>query len=548
MHVARHERNSSFHPKIVLVGYEERSKRLGSSWRLWIGSRNLSRSRDADFGILLEGSTELKPSRQKIPSLGAALFEIFSAAQSNIEEVLANSVTRNGVAVRELSEQLKYLASAIYWDASPGVVVETIAASGDPVRGFIPNNWFALPTETELKDLWLVSPFVNDGIQIILDKCALHPSRTVLVSTQESLQASSERVRSKVNARAAFFASSQQGSSAPPLESDNDYAGVTGDDLDAATQPSDYQPSGLHAKIVLARRKKGRATLWLGSANLTGRGLSGRNAEIMIRLSIPSAMGDRLASELRGMSRCFESEDVDLSETLERSRLLEATRSEMAATLKTILSYDGTSVQLTLSDWRVDLVRPDLSVEVTPLTRLAEFKSVGPSQLTAEWSGVRADEFTEFVCWKVSDNSHLPAAPISWVQRAEVKLPQGLTLDKMRERSETALLRRLGFQELCELISAELAGLPVTLRRHNSKKRSSNVSGDSLSIAPSLRLEELLRHRIRNRDGWRFEFIQKVNSVLASWENDDAAISAAQIAQLRALWEPFAVAFGTQAI
>jgi hypothetical protein len=54
----------------------------------------------------------------------------------------------------------------------------------------------------------------------------------------------------------------------------------------------------------------------------------------------------------------------------------------MAATLGAVLSYDGTSVKLEISKWMADLVPSDLHVEVAPLTRLTEFRSVDPSRLS----------------------------------------------------------------------------------------------------------------------------------------------------------------------
>jgi hypothetical protein len=257
-------------------------------------------------------------------------------------------------------------------------------------------------------------------------------------------------------------------------------------------------------------------------------------------------MADRLVSELKAMSRPFEQEQIELSDTQQRARVLETARSAIAATLKATLCYEDASVELKLSNWSpVDLVPPDLSVEVVIHTRVPEFRSVGPSQLTADWNDVRADEFTECVCWKISDNSPTPAAPISWVQKADVQLPQSVTLASLREKRDAALLRRLGFEELCDLISAELAGFPVIMPRGKRKKRREGFGGERELVPQSLRLEELLRHRIRNVDGWRPEFIQQISRAIDSWESVDEGISIDQINQLRTLWQPFAKAFGT---
>ncbi|HBO43052.1 MAG TPA: hypothetical protein DD670_03780 [Planctomycetaceae bacterium] len=59
--------------------------------------------------------------------------------------------------------------------------------------------------------------------------------------------------------------------------------------------PEPPEPRGLHAKLVL-RRGGTRARLWIGSANLTGRGMLGPNAEVLAELDIPETIANALAT------------------------------------------------------------------------------------------------------------------------------------------------------------------------------------------------------------------------------------------------------------
>ena len=93
-----HER--SWHPKIALVAYN--CPKGETRWKLWIGSRNLTRSQDLDAGVLLDGSEKRAKGRVRLPGVGA----------------LGGSLAR--CASREDADDISEQLEAIWWDAPDG--------------------------------------------------------------------------------------------------------------------------------------------------------------------------------------------------------------------------------------------------------------------------------------------------------------------------------------------------------------------------------------------------------------------------------------------
>ena len=94
------ERLRSWHPKIALVAYD--CPRGETRWKLWIGSRNLTRSQDLDAGILLEGSEKRGKGRVRLQGVGA----------------LGATLARH--ASREDTDTLAAELELIWWDAPDG--------------------------------------------------------------------------------------------------------------------------------------------------------------------------------------------------------------------------------------------------------------------------------------------------------------------------------------------------------------------------------------------------------------------------------------------
>ena len=62
------ERVGSWHPKIALVAYDVPKGQ--TRWKLWIGSRNLTRSQDLEVGVLLDGHAKGGKGRMRLEGIG----------------------------------------------------------------------------------------------------------------------------------------------------------------------------------------------------------------------------------------------------------------------------------------------------------------------------------------------------------------------------------------------------------------------------------------------------------------------------------------------
>lgn len=112
------ERSNSWHPKAALICYEdEKSYRF---WRLWIGSRNLTTSRDLDLGLMLDGESRRRRGSQAISgidALGTALAREAGLADLNPDDLAAELET-------------------VRWMAPEGIHVDSIdlwTRDGEPV-------------------------------------------------------------------------------------------------------------------------------------------------------------------------------------------------------------------------------------------------------------------------------------------------------------------------------------------------------------------------------------------------------------------------------
>ncbi|WP_437197715.1 hypothetical protein [Roseovarius sp. MS2] len=100
------ERDRSWHPKIALVAYD--CPRGEIRWKLWIGSRNLTRSQDLDVGVLLDGTNKRAKGRGRLKGVGA------------LAATLARAASRTDA--EHLAEQLE----AIWWQAPEGFQLRSL--------------------------------------------------------------------------------------------------------------------------------------------------------------------------------------------------------------------------------------------------------------------------------------------------------------------------------------------------------------------------------------------------------------------------------------
>ncbi|ACD20775.1 phospholipase D family protein [Paraburkholderia phytofirmans] len=238
--IASDEREASWHPKIALVRYESIKD---IEWRFWIGSRNLTGSTDLDAGLML-ASTKDRSAR--------AIAGIADLAQGLLSDACLSHA--------EIDE----LRSA-RWSAPAGVSVRKVLwRRHGQYKQFISNSMIARAERG-----CAVSPFIDHAG---LDEALKAGAASITLLTTEMAGTGCAphanvkfRVETPPEPEMAVSVEQQQG------QADGEFI----------EPPS----TGIHAKL-LAVSKDSRTAMLLGSANLTGRGLIGPNAEAVILLDV----------------------------------------------------------------------------------------------------------------------------------------------------------------------------------------------------------------------------------------------------------------------
>ena len=249
LHAVQPPRGASYHPKLALVRYL--GPREAVTWKLWLGSRNLTGGQDREAGLLLVGR------------LGGSGGRRVSAIAAMAGDLLEPAAWISGFATE--------LAS-VRWRAPEGVTL----------RGF---QWRRAgerkPFVAALRGAnrtVAISPFVDDFGCMAFNGC---PANLLLTTFNAAAALKARADVAVAVCRPPIFdvAMPVEPPAAPPA-------------VDDVSLP---EPAGVHAKLLL--RQKGETNrLWLGSANLTRRGMDGPNAELLVELDLPADDAKALAA------------------------------------------------------------------------------------------------------------------------------------------------------------------------------------------------------------------------------------------------------------
>lgn len=254
-----HESTSSWHPKIALMSYDgEKPQR---TWRLWIGSRNLTASRDLDLGLVIEGESRRRKGSQTIEGIG------------ELAATLAAEARLPGVNPIEIREELQ----SVRWHAPEGIDVSCIELW---TQGSEQRQPFS---DVKGRRLVVLSPFLCDTFVKSLAKTTVECEERTLVTSLQALRklgpdSRAQLANFKLLSVAAPNPEGDETSISPaaaqnePALDEEDEGGTGGDH------------SGLHAKLFAAIANE-RVDIVAGSANATDRAWSGRNAEVVARFS-----------------------------------------------------------------------------------------------------------------------------------------------------------------------------------------------------------------------------------------------------------------------
>jgi len=330
IHAVEPIRGASYHPKLALVRYLD--GRDAITWRLWIGSRNLAGGHHREAGLLLTG---------KVKGQGTLLPKVADMARDLLHPVAW------------IDGHLAELAT-VRWKAPEGVKVRHLhwRRAGD-IRPF-PVKWAGADS------ILAISPFVDDWGRKLLD----YTPDQALVTTKAAANGLLSMGKTAVY-------TADDSPLTEPMDVDASPEGPTGE-----TPSTVNTRQALHAKLVLSRRDE-RARLWIGSANLTKRGMQGPNAEVLAELEVSTAVSGDLEA-FKALHSLFQPQPPDPlveAETRAARELDEATIAVLEAGFELRKDSEGLHlmVEPSLDHFLVEhrlsaslLTRPDAVTEWQP--------------------------------------------------------------------------------------------------------------------------------------------------------------------------------------
>lgn len=395
----------SWHPKVALVRF--RNTHGATSWRLWLGSRNLTECANRDLGLLLVSGDKRG---DRIPGV------------DDLARDLASRASLKGVRPATLASAI----AKVIWVAPPGVSVEHIHWSGGSGRQTIP-----MPTENTT-EIIVVSPFVDVTFLALHAKNgARNVSRTLLTTMSEI-----ERVGPEVGMFDELLALDAPNYPAAFQRGEANIESFA----DTSSPPDDEEEAdlgiGLHAKLLFMRTGRERR-LWMGSANATMRAWTGRNAEVVAELLVRESVENGLKA-LLGAARVTTAPDLihtpDDSE--QEAKALEQARTQVAARWGATLHHEGERTLLTHHvvghPQGPHPDAPDILLEVGSLH--GELVTWSREQIVVDLGSMEAADRSEFVRLQIRRGDRR----LSWLQRAPADPPFG------EDRDRATFVRFLG--------------------------------------------------------------------------------------------------------
>jgi HKD family nuclease len=412
------ERVRSWHPKIALVAYD--SPKGLTRWKLWIGSRNLTRSQDLEVGVLLDGHPKRGKGRTRLGGIGGLGASLAKAAGR-----------ADALAINEKLE-------AVWWEAPEGFRLRAL------LDGLEDGAVLAVEPPTGVIDgITIVSPFLSPNFLKMAERWGPEGART-LVSSMPALVDMANRsgaplaAFSRVFAYAAPDAINEEKALEAPTAS-------TPDDDEA-----EPQPLALHAKLVAFHQGE-TTTVRVGSANATDRAWTGRNSEVMIELQASDAFNPGLAF-LIGKATPVTIDELAQAKPANTSEAdaLEESRKALTASWDPILRRDGdrfvldgrTAPQLADPSHRLSAGHANGDLLAWPEGGIRLDLGMTPLSIQSAFIQVRV---------RSAENS------VRWMQRVMVDPP----LDKKRDLA--ALASHMGLRAFHDWMRAMLGGETVPI-------------------------------------------------------------------------------------
>ena len=269
------ETERSFHAKAILIRFHKIDAPRETQWRIWLGSRNLTRALNWETGLVLASRSDGKG--QKIEGL-AGVVEAF-AALAKLPGLTPGSVRA------ELSK--------LTWECPSGCEVKRVSLLGPGRENGFPKP----PADTER--MFIVSPFLEAGTVRAAGKWGGPNTRRTLVSTDLEFQ---RLLREDGGVFEGFGNLCRQPLPDLPAQGAVNIEEESRAAIEVA-ESEEAPPQGLHAKLLFAAKGK-RRQLWIGSANATERGWEGRNIEIVAEIEVDEEVAAGIEAFVDTCERC----------------------------------------------------------------------------------------------------------------------------------------------------------------------------------------------------------------------------------------------------
>lgn len=411
------ERVRSWHPKIALVAYE--GQKGPSRWKLWIGSRNLTRSQDLEVGVLLDGYGKRGKGRMRLDGVG------------DLGANLARAAGRADALA--ISEEL----NSVWWEAPEGFRLRAL------LNGLEDGVALAVePPEGTIDGITIVSPFLSPNFLKAAGRWGPTGART-LISSMPALvdianrSGSSLAAFSRVLAYAAPDETTEEKPSEVPRTSTSD-------------DEAEPQPLALHAKLV-AFHQGDTTIVRVGSANATDRAWAGRNSEVMIELEAGDAFNAGL-DFLIGKATPVTTQTLVQTNPADASQAnaLEESRKALMASWDPILRRDGDHFVL---DARAEPQLTDATHRLSAGHANGDLFEWPQDGVQLDLGAITLSIQSAFIQVRISSVSE----SVRWMQRITVDPP----LDEKRDLA--ALASHMGLRAFHDWMRAILGGEAVPI-------------------------------------------------------------------------------------
>lgn len=485
----RHDGNErSWHAKLALVRYRSiDAPDKEPEWRLWLGSRNLTRDTSWDSALTAHGRVSESP-------------DSIDMSVARAGAVLADKAALPGWSGTDVEDEL----SGLHWEW-PEDIQEVVSFAMWPDAQSA--TGFPRPPRG-LRHVVAVSPFVNGSVAKRLSRWGRAAKRQLL-TTPPTLAALAIQ---KAKPLAGFSSLHQIHIPASVETADADHQDETGDDQMVEVH------RGLHAKLVWARGATGDE-LWIGSANLTRRAWSGENTELVVHARVMPHVGEGLVDGLvNGLSSELLHDALPTDSAAEdfAEKALERLRDRIAAVWDARLERDQESGVVRCETQPAPLHDNDgasFSVRLLGQTGWVPWK---PMETAVELPATTLHRQTELMELELRSTKAADLV-VSWVTRASMNPPPEIARDR------AVLARLMGPRAFLTWLRALVDDMtvvagddpwPARLGGECQQPESWGSNGRSVAWrAPTL--EGVLRAWVRNPT-----VVRQVDRALGTWAQE----------------------------